>query len=388
MSISLTYGKLNISVNFLIEVLNLKKVSQFFTQDLLFSFSLLIAIISCFFGSPSVQSIDFKVIFCLFGLMLLLQNIEKLGILTYLSEKLIKRSTTTRQLIRNITFLSFVSSMFVTNDVAILTFMPIYLTTIKKINLPNKSIGAVFLIIAANLGSSFFPFGNPQNLFLFSYYSMSLPTFFEWSILLLLISLLFLFISCLFIPKEKIMNFSVTNHSINKRKALFLSILGLFILSSVVDVLPYWLVIPGTFFLLFFYDSSSIKKVDYRLLGTFIFFFVAIGDFSQFAPLADLIHRQFTTATHTFLGSIGVSQFISNVPAAILIAPFTDHVKALFWGVNIGGLGTIIASLANLIGYKIYKKYEPNKTKEFIWHFTWINGILLIGFISIFYFLL
>lgn len=366
----------------------MKKIIHFFTQDLLFTLSLLVAIISCFFGSPSVQSIDFKVIFCLFGLMLLLQNIEQLGILTYLSEKLIVRSTTTRQLIRNITFLSFVSSMFVTNDVAILTFIPIYLTTVKKINLPNKSTGAVLLIIAANLGSAFFPFGNPQNLFLFSYYSMSLITFFEWSIVLLVISLLFLSIACFLIPQKRLTDFSMTDQPLNKPKTLFLSILGLFILSSVVDFLPYWLVVPSAFLLLLVYNSSSIKKVDYRLLGTFVFFFIAIGDFSQFAPLANLIRQQFTTATHTFYGSILLSQFISNVPAAILIAPFTNHVKALFWGVNIGGLGTLIASLANLIGYKIYKKYEPQKTKEFMWRFTWINGLLLIGFISIFYFLL
>lgn len=366
----------------------MKTVSHFFKQDLLFTLSLLIALISCFFGSPSIQSIDFKVIFCLFGLMLLLQNIEKLGVLTYLSEKLIIRSTTTRQLIRNITLLSFISSMFVTNDVAILTFMPIYLTTAKKINLSNQSLGAILLIIAANLGSAFFPFGNPQNLFLFSYFSLSLPIFFGWSVILLLISLLFLTIICLFIPKKKVTDFSGTNQQLDKKKTLFLSILGLFILSSVVDFLPYWLVVPTAFLLLFLYDRSSIKKVDYRLLGTFVFFFIAVGNFSQFSPLADLIRRQFTTAAHTFFGSIALSQFISNVPAAILIAPFTTHVKALFWGVNIGGLGTIIASLANLIGYKIYKTYEPKKTKEFMWRFTWINGLLLIGFIGIFYFLL
>lgn len=377
-----------LTLNFLIEVFHLKKVSHFFTQDLLFTLSLLVTIVSCFFGTPSIYSIDFKVIFCLFGLMLLLQNIEQLGILTYLSEKIIIHSTTTRQLIRNITLLSFASSMFVTNDVAILTFMPIYLTTVKKLNLPNRSTGAIFLIIAANLGSSFFPFGNPQNLFLFSYFSIPLPTFFRWSIVLLLISLLFLELACLFLPKKKLVDFSVTNQSISKKKTLFLFILGLFILSSIVDFFPYWLVIPSTSLLLFFYNPSSIKKVDYRLLGTFIFFFIAIGDFSKFTPLTNRLRQQFTSSIHTFFGSILLSQLISNVPAAILIAPFTEHVKALFWGVNIGGLGTIIASLANLIGYKIFKNHEPQKTQEFMWRFACINGLLLVGFIGIFYFLL
>ncbi|WP_430605060.1 SLC13 family permease [Enterococcus sp. DIV0840] len=165
------------------------------------------AIISCYFGTFSLNSIDFKVIFCLFGLMFFVKNIEKLGILNYFAEKMIDFSATSRSLIRNIVLLSFFSSMILTNDVAILTLMPIYLTIIKKFPaMENKIAGAVLLIVAANLGSSFFPFGNPQNLFLFSYFSLSTATFFEWSLILLLFSILVLLISFLLLKKERFLN--------------------------------------------------------------------------------------------------------------------------------------------------------------------------------------
>ncbi|GGC76962.1 anion transporter [Enterococcus wangshanyuanii] len=321
--------------------------------------------------------------------MLLVANIDKLGVLTYLAEKLIDVSINTRALIRNITLLAFFSSMLLTNDVAILSLMPIYLTITKKVpDMNHKLTGAVLLIIAANLGSSFFPFGNPQNLFLFSYYSLAAGTFFNWAFLLLLVSFVFLFLSFFWIKKSPIPNQEEPLPSIDQRNIIYLSLIGLLILIGVFDLLPYSIVIPIAILLLGIYDSSSLKKVDYRLLATFIFFFIAVGNFSQLETISLLIKKQFTTSSATFFGSIAVSQVISNVPAAILIAPFTAQTKALFFGVNVGGLGTIIASLANLIGFKIYKQYYPNQSKQFLLMFSLINLIFLIGFIVLFYFIL
>lgn len=333
----------------------MRRLMRFFTDDFLFTLSFLIAIISCFFGKFTIKSIDFKVIFCLFGLMLLVKNIEKLGILTYLADKLIDLSKTSRGLIRSITFLSFFSSMLLTNDIAILTLMPIYLTIIKKIpTMKNKMFGAILLIIAANLGSSVFPFGNPQNLFLFSYYDLSVTVFLSWAWWLFLFSLLLLSGSFLFIKKEAILSQKSHLPQINASKTIFLVIIGAFILLSVFNILPYWLVIPISALLFAYYDKSTLSAVDYKLLWTFVFFFIAVANFSQLSVVSIFIKEQFTTSHRTFFGSLIVSQMISNVPAAILIAPFTSHAQALFWGVNIGGLGTIIASLANLIGLKLY----------------------------------
>ncbi|MGM0219936.1 SLC13 family permease [Enterococcus sp. AZ126] len=367
----------------------MKRFISFFTNDLLFTSSSLIALISCLFGSFSLKSIDFKVIFCLFGLMLFVKNIEKLGILNYFAEKMIDFSSTTRSLIRNIVLLAFISSMILTNDVAILTLMPIYLTIIQKFtDMENKIAGAVLLIIAANLGSSFFPFGNPQNLFLFSYYSLSTATFFEWAFALLLSSVLFLLLSFLFIKKRPIAKQTDSIPRIDKKQTIILSLIGVFILLGVFNILPYFIVIPIATSILIIYDKEMLWQVDHKLLWTFIFFFVAVGNFSQVEIIAAFIKEQFTTNTHTFFGSILVSQIISNVPAAILIAPFTDRSQALFWGVNIGGLGTIVASLANLIGFKLFKEYYPKQSKTFLLQFTLINLAFLICFVLFFIFLL
>ncbi|MBM7690011.1 hypothetical protein BCR24_14000 [Enterococcus ureilyticus] len=367
----------------------MKRMTTFFTDDLLFTISFVIAIISLYCGAFSLKTIDFKVIFCLFGLMLFVKNVENLGILTFFAEKMIDFSATTRSLIRNIVLLSFFSSMLLTNDVAILTLMPIYLTIIKKFpTMTDKIAGAVLLIVAANLGSSFFPFGNPQNLFLFSYYSLSTAEFFVWASVLLVSSLLFLLLSFLFIKKTTISNQNSFLPIINKKKTFFLSLIGLFILLGVFNIFPYFIIIPIATLILIFYDKKTFSSVDYKLLGTFVFFFIAVGNFSQVEMISTFIKEQFTTNTRTFFGSILVSQMISNVPAAILIAPFTVQSQALFWGVNVGGLGTIIASLANLIGFKLYKKYYPSQSKQFILQFTLINFVFLLFFMLFFIFLL
>lgn len=363
----------------------LKSVFYFFKNDLLFTFSLLAAIISLFFGTPSTTMIDYKVILCLFGLMLLIKNVETLGILNYFAERMIALSSNTRRLIINITLLSFISSMLLTNDVAILTLMPIYLKITKKIDaLSRKILGAVLLVIAANLGSSFFPFGNPQNLFLMSHFSLSLSDFFHWALILLAVSLLLLGFSFFLIPKRELVQQSESVSSFDSKKALFLSVVFLLILTGVFDIIPYFISIPIAAILLFSYDKQSARQLDYRLLATFVLFFIAVGCFSQSEALATFLMHQFTTEKQTFIVSLSLSQIISNVPAVILAAPFTHHIEALFYGVNIGGLGTLIASLANLIGYKIFKLYYPKETKQYLKEFTVINLIFLAAFISIF----
>ncbi|MGC6770173.1 SLC13 family permease [Enterococcus sp. LJL51] len=365
------------------------KIIQFFKTDLLFTISFLAALLSLGFGLPGKETIDYKMLSCLFALMLLIKNIENLGVLNFLAEKIIHFSKDTRSLIISITLLSFFSSMLLTNDVAILTLMPIYLKITKKLKvLKDPLTGAVLLIIAANLGSSFFPFGNPQNLYLMSHFSLSASDFFQWSFILLVASLGFLCLSFLFIEKKKLTEKTVKLKSLNQKHILLLSLTGLLILSAVFNLSPYEVSIPLAVTILLFYSPQSGKQVDYRLLATFLFFFIAVGGFSQIPGAAAVIKEQFKSSYRTFLGSIALSQIISNVPAVILIAPFTSHIKALFFGVNIGGLGTLIASLANLIGFKIYRVYYPGKDKQFLTKFSLLNLLFLAGMIVVFLFFL
>ena len=363
----------------------MNKLLSFFRQDLLFSFSLLAALASLFFGLPTKGTIDFKVLLSLFGLMLLVKNIEHLGLLQICADALIRFSTSTRSLLLGITFLAFVSSMVLTNDVAILTLMPIYLTITKKIAFgKDKQMGAIMLIVAANLGSSFFPFGNPQNLFLMSHYALSPQTFFSWSFQLLLISAILLLPPLLFTRKQPLKSDPSPTLTISYGQTILPVLSAGLLLSAIFSLTDYRITIPLAVVLLVFNNPPLVKAIDYRLLATFLFFFIAVGGFSQIPQVSTLIKHQLRTPQRTFAGSILLSQFISNVPAAILAAPFTPYAKALFLGVNIGGLGTVIASLANLIGFKIYKIYYPGEEGSFLRRFTLVNVLLLLAFILLF----
>jgi len=355
----------------------MKKLIKFFCEDLLFSVSLLLAIIAVIWGRFSMQDINFKVIATLAGLMLVINGLDNSGILSYFGHILVRKSVSFRQLIRYIVLLSFFSSMFLTNDVAILTLLPIYLRLTRFI--PNRQavlLGTVYTIAAANLGSSFFPFGNPQNLFLYSYYKIPLLDFFYSTALLALISLAILMISIQFISKEPL-SLTVTDNQFDHKKTTVYGILMVIMIAGVLNIVDYLFTLAIFIAVIFFWQPKLFKTIDYRLLATFAFFFIIVGNISQSESLIHWLQSIFTSSKNTLLGSILTSQVISNVPAAILLAPFTKYHQSLLLGVNIGGLGTLIASLANLIGYKIVKLQVPNDRKYFTRHFYLVNVIYL-----------
>ncbi|GMA54015.1 cation transporter [Alicyclobacillus contaminans] len=356
----------------------MKQVIKFFREDLLFSFSLLLAIIAIIFGRFSIQDINFKVIVTLAGLMLVISGLDMSGILSYFGQFLVKKSFSFRQLLRYIVLLSFFSSMFLTNDVAILTLLPIYLRLTKIIdNRQPVLLGTVYIIAAANLGSSFFPFGNPQNLFLYSYYHIPLLKFFSATSLIAISSLILLMISIQFIPKEPI-RITLTDNQFDRPKAVGFGVLMLIMIGGVFGLIDYFLALAIVAIIVLFWQPQLFKNVDYRLLATFAFFFVIVGNLSQSESIITWLQSIFTNYENTLLGSILTSQVISNVPAAILLAPFTKYHQSLLLGVNIGGLGTLIASLANLIGYKIIRIQVPSERKLFLRNFYLVNGIFLL----------
>lgn len=355
----------------------MKRLFDFFRSDLLFSFSLVIALICVIFGRFSLQDINFKVIVTLGGLMLAVNGLDSSGILSYFGQILVKKSLSFRQLIRYIVLLSFFSSMFLTNDVAILTLLPIYLRITKVIaNRQAVLLGSVYIIAAANLGSSFFPFGNPQNLFLYSYYHIPLLEFFYSTSLLVIISLAMLMISIQLIPKEPL-SLVTTHRQFDHKKATVHGLLMIVMITGVFSIIDYFVALMIVAIVVLFWQPQLFKSVDYRLLCTFAFFFIIVGNLSQSVSLIAWLQKMFTNPINTLLGSIITSQAISNVPAAILLAPFTKYHQSVLLGVNIGGLGTLIASLANLIGYKIVRIQLPNDRKLFIRNFSLINIVYL-----------
>lgn len=364
------------------------KVFRFFQQDWLFTLSLILAFFACFYGTFEWNYIEPKTIISLLGLMAVVKYMERIGLLNNLAKRLVRISRDTRALVRNLTFLSFFSSMFLTNDVAILTLLPVFISIVgKNKKFPNLVYSSILIILAANLGSSCLPFGNPQNLFLFSYYNLGIGTFFSWmrpffllSVAVLILLLLKVPASPLAIPHKKAKKI--------KAKSLLLAFLSLaLMILSIFDFLPYVVVVPGVLLLLRSSDRKILQNIDYRLLFTFVFFFLIIGNLSDTAFFSSLLPILFRSSTSSLVGSSLLSQLSSNVPAAILVAPFSSQVKSILWGVNIGGMGTMIASLANLIGFKIFSTNQPHLKKKFFKEFSAINFSLLLIYLIIFSFL-
>lgn len=365
----------------------LKKIFFFFQSDLLFTISFFLALVASSLGRFDIHFIDFQVILTLFGLMLTINGLEKAGLLSFIGQHMISKSHSLRALIRTIVLLSFISSMVLTNDVAILTLLPMYLMITKAIEERNSVLlGAVYLIVAANLGSSPFPFGNPQNLFLFSFYEFPLTTFLQTTGIMVIFSLVLLVGSIQLLPASTL-TIKKTTHFIEKKHTiLYLGLMALMIL-GIFHVIPFVFSALIVALVVYFFQKELFRSVDYRLLITFVCFFLIVGNINEQDKLIEMIQPFFQKEQQAFLGSIGLSQVISNVPAAILIAPFTSYKKAVLLGVNVGGLGTLIASLANLIGYKLIKQALPQEQKKFQQKFYLVNilYLFLIGSIGYLY---
>ena len=280
-------------------------------------------------------------------------------------------------------FITFVSAMIVTNDVALITFVPLSIVIAKKANINVLKI-VIFQTLAANLGSSLTPMGNPQNLFIYSFYNLSPVDFFNITLPIIVLSIIFLLVVIL---KDKKLNLNLELDEIkidNKRDSVLFTILFLIILLSVFHLIDYKITLLITISMVFILNKKLFSKVDYSLLITFIGFFIFVGNISTMDSVRSFMEGILSSGKSTFISSVVASQFISNVPATMLLSGFTEYFKELLLGVNIGGMGTLIASLASVISYKIYIS-EFNNSDNYLKTFTLYNVIGLIVFIPITY---
>lgn len=352
------------------------KIKLYFTSNLIFSISLFAAIVSSFFHLPRWEYIDFKVIICLFELMIVVDAFDKYKFLQFIATKVCERCKTERGLTMALCLTSFLVSMLLTNDVTLLAIVPILIIISRKSSY-DIIIPCVLVTIAANLGSSVTPFGNPQNLFLFSFYNMNTKTFLSYSLPLCLLSMVLILLLG-FIVKSKKIEFDMDHVMIEDKKGMgFYMFLLVLVILSVFNLIPYLAVFPIIMLAAFITDKNLLRKANYQLIFTFIFIFIAIGNISHIPQLNHYLSNLVHTQKATYIYSLLLSQFISNVPATIAIAPFTSHAQALYYGVNIGGLGTPVASLASIIAYSLYSSQYGENKKKFLFHFTILNFICL-----------
>lgn len=378
------------------------KVKDFFKKETVCCIAFLLAVVSMFFIPPSVNYfsyIDFRVLALLFSLMAVVRGFSSIGVFTRLGTMLLTHVHSLRMLSALFIFLCFFFSMLITNDVALITFVPFTILVLSMAEQKKFLIPVIVLeTIAANLGSMLTPLGNPQNLYLYTISGLSIGAFVRIMLPYSFVSAILLLIFILFIPKDTVSTATAANtanstntvtasntsniicEAVKARKnprILFTAYLILFLLCllTVLHILPYqimFLLVLTGFLLL---DYRVLKDVDYFLLLTFLCFFIFIGNMKQISLVHELISK--LLVHHEVLMGIGASQIISNVPAAILLSGFTDDYSALLIGVNLGGLGTLIASLASLISFKFYTNSNGNDTRRFLGIFTLYNVIFL-----------
>ena len=355
---------------------------EFLKKECVIVIAVTLAILSSFISIPKLSYIDFKVLILLFNLMVVVAAFKELKVLDSIAIGLLKKCNTYTSISLALVFITFISSMIVTNDVALITFVPLSIVIARKANINVLKI-VVFQTLAANLGSSFTPMGNPQNLFIYSFYNLSPIDFFKITLPIVILAVLFL---VLLVFKDKKMNLSLDLEDVkidNKKDVYLFGGLFLIILLSVFHVIDYKVTFLITIVMVLILNKKLFSQVDYSLLITFIGFFIFVGNISTMDVVKNFMEGILNSPKSTFLASVLSSQVISNVPATMLLSGFTDHFKELLLGVNIGGMGTLIASLASVISYKIYASEFGND--NYMKSFTFYNILGLVIFVPIAY---
>ena len=330
-------------------------VFDFFKKEIVFFVSLILAIVSCFFVKPGFDYfsyINWDTIILLFVIMVIVEILKNLAVFEILLRKLMTKIGNARELVSVLVFICFFSSIFITNDVSLILFVPFTILALKKVGRTDLAILAVsFETIAANVGCMILPIGAPHNIVMYTVSNISFESFFFLLLPYVLASLVFLAIALLFIPKDDISLPKINKINVG-RKNFFKRV--------------FW-------------------GVDYYLLLTFIALFILIGNL-QNIPFFKELFTKWIVGNEVIWGILA-SQIISNVPAAILLSGFSSNYGAIIIGINVGGFGTLIASMANLISYKILIREHDEFKSRYLIVFTVLNVILLIILFGVYVFI-
>lgn len=363
----------------------MKRIYNYLKKDAVLTISWVLAIISMLFIKPDkayAGYIDWRSLGILWSLMIITKGYMQNGIFEKIGHALLTRTRKMWQLIAVLVGLNFFSSMIITNDVSLITFVPFAIMMLKQCGRQELMIPVVVLqTIAANLGSMLTPIGNPQNLYLYGLAGKGIGEFIMWLLPYTIVSALLLVISILLIKnKNEIICIEDTDseaaHNTSVPRVMAYSVLFILALLVVARVLTWYILAAAVLITVLLLEKNVLAKADYALLLTFIGFFIFTGNMGRVEPVAHFL-AGIVNSRELEVGII-TSQCISNVPAALLLSGFTDNIKNLSIGVNIGGLGTLIASMASLISYKLYANEVPEKKGKYFAAFTVYNIIFLV----------
>lgn len=360
-----------------------QKTFSWCKKEIVFCVTFLLALISMMFVKPDakyISYIDFGTLLTLFSLMAVVAGWRRTGLFDALGNIVCHKVHGQRALCLTLVLLCFFTSMIITNDVALLTFVPFAIVLLSKTNAFVLLYTVILQTLAANLGSMITPIGNPQNIFLFSKMQLGTVQFMKILFPYTLLSLALLILSTLIIKNEKVQieqqkaETGGSDFTGCKEKNVLYTALFVLCLLSVVNVIPKWAAAVLVALCVLVSDRKIFCNIDFMLLLTFTAFFIFTGNIARLESVDSFLRR--ITGTNEFAVGLAFSQVISNVPATLLLYPFAQNTKELLLGVDIGGLGTPVASLASLISLKLYTQ-EKGGTAKFLAVFTLMNIIFL-----------
>lgn len=359
--------------------------ATFLKRNVVMLIALCLAIVTSFIVPPDKEYIgyfDFKTLSCLFTVLAVVCALKNIRFFYIIARKIVSVFKTAKICVLALVYITFIGSMLIANDMALITFLPLGYFVLSSTG-KEKYMAFTFIMqnIAANLGGMLTPFGNPQNLYLYSFFEIPTLEFMGIMLAPFVFSIAIITICCLVFVKSEPLE--ITGEDVKLPKVRTIIYLLLFTLSILIVFrsIPYFIGLIIIPLVILFMDRRALLKVDYPLLLTFVFFFIFAGNMARIDAVRDFF--SFLLEKNTLIFSTLSCQVISNVPSAILLSQFTNNYRELLLGVNIGGVGTLISSLASLITLREFVSHSPKGTKKYILLFSAFNFgflILLLGF--------
>ena len=354
--------------------------SSFLRKNVVMVVALCAAIVTACIVPPDRAYLDYfdvKTLTCLFCVLAVVCALKNIRFFYILAKKIVQRFRNARMTVLVLVYITFIGSMLIANDMALLTFLPLGYLVLSSTG-KQKYMAFTFIMqnIAANLGGMLTPFGNPQNLYLYTKFSIPTLEFMQIMLLPFIVSVVLITICCLIFVKGEPLEVADEKVTLPVWRTVIYLLLFALAIAIVFRGIPYWIgliVIPAVLLVM---DRKALKMVDYPLLLTFVFFFIFSGNMARIRLVRDIFSALLEKSTLLF--SVLSCQFISNVPSAILLSQFTQNYRELLLGVNIGGVGTLISSLASLITFREYTAHNPGRDGYYIKTFSLFNFAFLV----------
>ncbi len=358
----------------------MKKILTFFKTNFIFTVAIFAAIISCFFvpfDKGYLDYFDIDTIVCITLLLLVIAGFSNIQFFQKIARWLVKKFKNTRSIIMCLVFVTYASALINANDMSLLTFLPLAYIVLKYTN-NLRYVAFTFIMqnIASNLGGMISPIGNPQNLYIFSYYDLGLLEFFKIMIIPTLIALILMVLVCLFVKKIPLEYEDEETNKFNLYKAIAYGCLFVVTILVVLGVVPWWLATIIIILTMCICDMKAFLVVDYTIPLTFVAFFIFSGNLSRIPAIINLMESFINH--HTFITAYISCQLISNVPTAVLLSKFTNNYAHLLVSVNVASLGIIFSSLSGVIALKEYIKVAKNekfKRKRGVWYYIGLDTL-------------